>query len=119
MLFKILRGNSSRISTDVTPWHDGYAYFTPDDGGFYIDALVGGQEERVQINKSELSKYVGENGQILGFDENGEIVVLGKPGDMMASVYDPQGKKQDVFAYADDVASQRTQVQFVTWGEND
>ena len=39
-LFKILKGDSSRISTDVTPFHDGYAYFTPDDGGFYIDSEI-------------------------------------------------------------------------------
>lgn len=38
MLFKILRGNSARISTETTPYHDGYAYFTTDDGAFYIDA---------------------------------------------------------------------------------
>ena len=31
-LFKILKGDSSRISTDVTPFHDGWAYFTPDAG---------------------------------------------------------------------------------------
>lgn len=45
-LFKILRGDSSRISTTSTPFHDGYAYFTPDDGGFYIDA----NNERIRIN---------------------------------------------------------------------
>ena len=37
-LFKILKGDSSRISTDVTPFHDGYAYFTPADGGVYSDS---------------------------------------------------------------------------------
>ena len=38
-LFKTLRGPSSRIGTDVTPFHDGYVYFTPDNNGLYIDAL--------------------------------------------------------------------------------
>ena len=53
-LFKILRGASSRISKNITPFHDGYAYFTPDDGGFYIDALVGEEEKRILVNpKSE------------------------------------------------------------------
>ncbi len=51
-LFKILRGDSSRISTSVTPFHDGYAYLTPDDGGFYIDAISGGVEKRIHINPS-------------------------------------------------------------------
>ena len=41
--FKILRGNSSRIDTSITPFQDGYAYFTPDDGGFYIDAEESGE----------------------------------------------------------------------------
>ena len=38
-LFKTLRGPSSRIGTEVTPFHDGYVYFTPDNNGLYIDAL--------------------------------------------------------------------------------
>lgn len=50
-LFKVLRGSSSRIGTDVTPFHDGYAYFTTDDAGFYIDAEVSGTPTRVRINK--------------------------------------------------------------------
>lgn len=53
-LFKILKGDSSRISTDVTPFHDGYAYFTPDDGGFYIDATTGGQNQRIRVNESKV-----------------------------------------------------------------
>ena len=49
-LFKIIKGDSSRISTDVTPFHDGYAYFTPDDGGFYIDSEDNGEQKRHRIN---------------------------------------------------------------------
>lgn len=49
-LFKILKGDSSRISTDVTPFHDGYAYFTPDDGVFYIDSEDNGEQKRHRIN---------------------------------------------------------------------
>lgn len=49
-LFKILKGDSSRITTDVTPFHDGYAYFTPDDGGFYIDSEDNGEQKRHRIN---------------------------------------------------------------------
>ena len=49
-LFKILKGDSSRISTDVTPFHDGWAYFTPDDGGFYIDSEDNGEQKRHRIN---------------------------------------------------------------------
>lgn len=48
-LFKILKGDSSRISMDVTPFHDGYAYFTPDDGGFYIDSTEDGENKRIRV----------------------------------------------------------------------
>ena len=36
-LFKILRGN--REALDEQELHDGYAYFTPDTGEFFIDYL--------------------------------------------------------------------------------
>lgn len=38
--FKIMKGPSSRIDTTITPYHEGYAWFTPDDGKFYIDAAI-------------------------------------------------------------------------------
>ena len=65
-LFKILKGDSSRISTDVTPFHDGYAYFTPDDSGFYIDSEDNGVQKRHRINPegSEFVPVVAENVQI-------------------------------------------------------
>lgn len=44
-IFKILKGPSSRIDTTTTPFNEGYAYFTPDNNGFYIDAET---EEGVQ-----------------------------------------------------------------------
>ena len=39
-LFKILKGSKDRIDPTNTPFHEGYAYFTTDEGngGFYIDA---------------------------------------------------------------------------------
>lgn len=51
MLFKILKGSSSRISTATTAFHEGYAYFTPDDSGFYIDATVDNAQKRIRINE--------------------------------------------------------------------
>lgn len=53
-LFKILRGDSSRISTTVTPFHDGYAYFTPDDGKLYIDAQVGSEQKRICVSGASI-----------------------------------------------------------------
>ena len=49
-LFKMMKGDSSRIKLEVTPFTEGYAYFTPDDGGFYIDAEVDGEQRRIRIN---------------------------------------------------------------------
>ena len=54
-LFQILRGDSSRIDTSSTPFNDGYAYFTPDDGGFYIDSENNGVQKRIRINPSNKS----------------------------------------------------------------
>lgn len=52
-LFKILKGDSSRISTDVTPFHDGYAYLTSDDGSFYIDSADQNGNKRILINPKD------------------------------------------------------------------
>lgn len=45
-----LKGDSSRIDVSVTPFHEGWFYFTPDDGGLYVDTIVDGIEHRVRIN---------------------------------------------------------------------
>lgn len=52
-LFKILKGNSSRISTDVTPFDEGCMYFTSDDGGLYIDSADGDKKTRVRVNPKQ------------------------------------------------------------------
>ncbi len=47
-LFKVLRGSSSAIGRDQPnkpPFVDGYAYFTPDDGRFYIDVQLDTEPE--------------------------------------------------------------------------
>ena len=70
-LFKILKGPSSRISTDVTPFHDGYAFYTPDTGGFYIDAEYGGVQKRTLINprsKQEVMSASQPSGLLSGDD---------------------------------------------------
>lgn len=57
-LFKILKGDSSRIDLTTTPFHDGYAYFTPDDGGFYIDSEDNGEQRRIRINPTSGSTAI-------------------------------------------------------------
>ena len=54
-IFKILKGPSSRIDLETTPFHEGYAYFTPDDGGFYIDSEVNGEQKRVRVSSNGTS----------------------------------------------------------------
>ena len=54
MLFKILHGDKSRISTDITPYHEGYCYVTH-DGYFYVDM----NNERVKLNAKDAEKLTG------------------------------------------------------------
>lgn len=62
MLFKILHGDTSRISTDITPFHEGYCYVTH-DGYMYIDMNVGAGDvpnnKRVKLNAQEAEKLTG------------------------------------------------------------
>lgn len=62
MLFKILRGDESRISTDITPFHEGWAYTTY-SGNFYIDMNIGTQEspnnQRIQLNAKDSKTLTG------------------------------------------------------------
>lgn len=62
MLFKILHGDPSRISFDITPFHEGYCYVTH-DGYFYVDMNVGTVEtpnnKRLKLNANEAEKIVG------------------------------------------------------------
>ena len=54
MLFKILHGDKSRISTDITPYHEGYCYVTY-DGDFYVDV----NNERVKLNAQNAESLTG------------------------------------------------------------
>lgn len=57
-LFKISRGGESRMPSTIT---DGWAYFTPDTKGFFIDvnSTIGDKtyNERVEINEKDLIFY--------------------------------------------------------------
>lgn len=58
-LFKILRGSSGDLNNQAL--HDGYAYFTPDDGRFYIDV----QLASAPANSSIIKKSGTVNGQTI------------------------------------------------------
>lgn len=74
MLFKILKGDSSRISTEKTPFNEGYAYFTPDDAGFYIDTVVNSTQKRMRIN--ERSKAVNATLTAAGWSDQKQVVTV-------------------------------------------
>ena len=63
MLFKILHGDSSRISLDITPFHEGWAYVTH-DGYFYIDLNTGTEEQpnnqRLKLNAGNCETLAGK-----------------------------------------------------------
>lgn len=54
MLFKILHGDASRISTNITPYHEGYCYVTH-DGDFYVDM----NNDRVKLNAKDAETIMG------------------------------------------------------------
>lgn len=54
MLFKILHGDASRISTNITPYHEGYCYVTH-NGDFYVDM----NDERVKLNARDAETIMG------------------------------------------------------------
>lgn len=62
MLFKILHGDASRISVDITPFHEGYCYVTH-DGYMYIDINIGTESEpnnqRVKLNAKDAESLTG------------------------------------------------------------
>lgn len=67
--------------------------------------------EQIQLAQEHLIPIVGENGNwwrwdidSASWDDTG-VSANGAEGDMKAVMYDPQGKKQDMFAYTDSVAS--------------
>lgn len=62
MLFKILHGDDSRISTDITPFHEGYCYVTH-SGYMYVDVNIGTIEspnnQRIKLNSANAETLCG------------------------------------------------------------
>jgi hypothetical protein len=54
-IFKMLHGDGNHISTDVTPFHEGWCYITH-SGEFYVDLNIGTEDspnnQRIQINEA-------------------------------------------------------------------
>ena len=101
MLFKILQGDKSRISLDITPFHEGWCYVTT-DGGFYVDMNIGTEEvpnyKRVEITSRSAYQIAVQQG--FEGDESAWLASLhGKDG---VSIYtgkvrplDPEGTEYE------------------------
>ena len=87
-LFKILRGNSSKLFnssggiSSTVPFNDGYCYFTPDNKKFYIDWLdeLGGQHRdplNSLLSDTLLSVYTDSNGNIV--NTSAKLVIIFTP----------------------------------------
>ena len=62
--FNIAKGDSSRISTDITPFQEGRFYLT-NDGGLYVDAVVNGENKRIHLNPTTgVTSFKGRAGAV-------------------------------------------------------
>ena len=63
-IFKILHGDPSNVSLDVTPFHEGYCYVTH-DGYFYVDLNIGTKEspnnQRLKLNAKDAETLMGKS----------------------------------------------------------
>lgn len=62
-IVKMLKGPSSRISLEITPFHEGWFYFTVDEKKLYVDMTdEDGNQNRACINPDEaggISRAIG------------------------------------------------------------
>lgn len=92
-IFKVLKGDSSRIDLTNTPFHEGWAYFTPDDGGFYVDTIVNEQEKRIRITSGRKDFYtnlrwIRQEMLDLSLNENSTLAdILGDEFDVVTRVF--------------------------------
>lgn len=60
-LFKIFKGNKENL--DAQPKKDGFAWFTKQDAGFYIDTeMEDGSVVRKRVNSAESTEYINDYG---------------------------------------------------------
>lgn len=86
---KFLKGDSSRIDTSATPFQEGNVYFTPDNGGIYIDSIENGAQKRIRIISSgsdgnaitSVEKTLSASGWISGKQKiNVDVITAGNDG---------------------------------------
>ena len=83
-LFKILRGNSSKLFnssggiSDTVPFNDGYCYFTPDNKKFYIDWLDGSNgQHRDPLNSFLADKLLSSWTDVNSVSHTGSAKLVG------------------------------------------
>lgn len=78
-IFKMLHGDGNNISTDVTPFHEGWCYITH-SGEFYVDLNIGTLEfpnnQRIQINEAFIKQLLNITNNI-GYIDAGKITEEG------------------------------------------
>ena len=94
MLFKILHGDKARISTDITPYHEGYCYVTY-DGDFYVDM----NNERVKLNAKDAETLTGKS-----LDEIKKFISY---NDLLDKPVIPSIDGLATEEYVDDIASEK------------
>lgn len=80
MLFRILHGDESRISTDITPFHEGWAYVTT-SGNYYVDMNIGTvgapNNQRIKLNAKDAETITGTSlDELKAFITNQDAVIL-------------------------------------------
>lgn len=66
-LFKILKGDKSRLAFNITPFHEGWCYVTK-DGGFYVDMNTGTPEVPIYRRVETTSKSAYQIAVNQGFE---------------------------------------------------
>ena len=82
-LFKILKGDKSRLAFNITPFHEGWCYVTK-DGGFYVDMNTGTPEVPIyrRVETTSKSAYqIAVNHGFEGTEEQWLASLKGEPGD--------------------------------------
>lgn len=119
MLFKILHGDASRISTDITPYHEGYCYVTH-NGDFYVDM----NDKRVKLNAKDAETLMGASLAAILNSSDVEVPTSKAVLDAIAAAksYADSNDATTLTAaqtYADEAVAQKSQVQIITWGDDD
>lgn len=111
-LFKPFRGN--RASLDAVEKHDGYAYFCTDDGSFHIDYTdENGNLQRKQINAKDAETLINLSNELKNKQDKLEFDTI-----PVADSVNPI-TSGGVYEALQNLGSEGTRVQFITWGDDD